>query len=35
MKVKMYPLIERLIEEGIEAGRYLRKLTAMVTEENS
>ncbi len=22
MKVKMYPLIERLIEEGIEAGWY-------------
>ena len=34
MKVKMYPLIERLIDEGIEAGwQYAHKHTAYPTED--
>lgn len=34
MKVKMYPLIERLVDESIEAGwRYAHKHTDSPTED--
>jgi len=34
MQVKMYPLIERLIDEGIESGwRYAHKHTDSPTED--